>query len=94
LPSVPNQDRAVSRRLGSPSSTPVSSGKGAPPWFGVQVQLVVPALKDLLRVPLVNGLLVEVVDPGSPAEKAGIEGGDLEIAINGLPVLLGGDIIT
>jgi putative serine protease PepD len=72
----------------------LADGRVVRPWFGVQGQVVVPVLKELLRMPLVDGLLVEVVEPGSPAEKAGIEGGDIELSINGQPVLLGGDIIT
>jgi putative serine protease PepD len=72
----------------------VSKGRVVRPWFGVQGQFVVPALKDLLRVPLVDGFLVEVVEPGSPAEKAGVEGGDLDVTITGQGILLGGDIIT
>ncbi len=64
------------------------------PWLGVQGQLVPPMLKDLLRVPLVDGMLVEVVEPGSPADRAGVVGGRLDLSIEGEPFLLGGDIIT
>jgi len=64
------------------------------PWLGVQGQFVVPELKELLRVPLVDGFLVEAVEPGSPAEQKGLRGGLFEITVEGQPVLLGGDIIT
>jgi S1-C subfamily serine protease len=74
--------------------TIISKGRLVRPWFGVQGQFVVPALKELLRVPLVDGFLVEVVEPDSPAENAGIEGGDLDLTISGQSVLIGGDIIT
>jgi len=63
-------------------------------WVGVQGQFVAPALKQLLRVPLVDGFLVEAVEPGSPAERAGIHDGEFEMTISGQPLLLGGDIIT
>ncbi len=69
-------------------------GRVVRPWFGVQGQFVVPVLKELLRVPLVDGFLVEAVEPGSPAERQGLQGGLFEITIQGQPVLLGGDIIT
>ncbi len=71
-----------------------ANGRVIRPWLGVQGQLVVPALRSLLRMPLTEGFLVEVAEPGSPAEKAGIRGGTLDLSIGGQPVLLGGDIIT
>jgi S1-C subfamily serine protease len=51
-------------------------------------------LKELLRLPLRDGLLVEVVEPGSPAEQARVRGGHLDLVIGGQALLLGGDIIT
>jgi S1-C subfamily serine protease len=64
------------------------------PWVGIQGHLVIPPLKELLRLPLTDGLLVEVVEPGSPAEQAGIRGGQLDVVLYGAALLLGGDIIT
>jgi len=69
-------------------------GRVVRPWLGVQGQLVVPVLKELLQLPLVDGFLVEAVEPGSPAEQKGLQGGMFEITIQGQPILLGGDIIT
>lgn len=57
-------------------------------------QLVSAGLKDLLRAPLADGFLVEVVEPRSPAGGAGVRGGDLDLMISGQPVLIGGDVIT
>ena len=64
------------------------------PWLGFHGQLVDGDVQKIFRAPLVPGFLVEVVEPGSPAEKAGLKGGQLEIAIAGQEFLLGGDIIT
>jgi serine protease Do len=72
----------------------IAKGRVVRPWLGVQGQLVPRALRELLRVPLTDGLLVEVVEPGSPAARLGLVGGDLDISVAGNPVLLGGDIIT
>ena len=60
------------------------------PWIGFHGQIVGKELQKLLQMPLVEGLLVEVVEPGSPAEKAGIEGGTMELSLGGTSVLLGG----
>jgi S1-C subfamily serine protease len=64
------------------------------PWVGIQGQFVPADLKELLRIPLTEGFLVEAVEPGSPAEKAGVHDGEFELTIAGEPILLGGDIIT
>jgi serine protease Do len=70
------------------------TGHVARPWVGFHGQLVDLDLGNLLRIPLVPGLLVEVVEPGSPAEAAGIRGGELDVSIAGDAYLLGGDIVT
>ncbi len=64
------------------------------PWLGFHGQYVDDDLKSLLNVPLTTGFLVEVVEPGSPAEGAKMEGGRLEITIAGHDFLVGGDIVT
>jgi S1-C subfamily serine protease len=38
--------------------------------------------------------LVFAVEPGSPAAKSGLRGGNREVMISGLPLLAGGDIVT
>jgi len=72
----------------------ILDGRVIRPWIGIQGQLVSAGLKELLRAPLADGFLVEVVEPRSPAGKAGVHGGDLDLVISGQPVLVGGDIIT
>jgi len=72
----------------------LEKGRVVRPWLGVQGHLVPPSLKEIVRLPLAEGLLVEVVEPGSPAEHVGVQGGRLDIVIGGDALLLGGDIIT
>jgi S1-C subfamily serine protease len=72
----------------------IKNGRVIRPWIGVQGQLVSPALKDLLREPLTDGFLVEVVEHGSPAERLDVSGGGLDLTVGGKPFLIGGDIIT
>jgi len=40
------------------------------------------------------GVVIEGVEPGSPAEKAGLKGGDVISAINGQPVKSGNDLVN
>jgi S1-C subfamily serine protease len=72
----------------------LNHGRVVRPWIGFHGQLIGGDIVDLLRLPLVEGLLVEVVEPGSPAEQAGLRGGDLELAVGGREFLIGGDVIT
>lgn len=70
------------------------TGRVSRPWIGIQGQMVSPGLLGLLRLPLVPGFLVEVVEDGSPAEKAGLKGGHLSVSVQGEEFLVGGDIVT
>jgi len=72
----------------------ISQGRVIRPWLGVNGRLVSEELKAILNVPVVDGFLVEKVDPGSPAEQAGIREGVLPVTIGGDNFVLGGDIIT
>ena len=47
-----------------------------------------------MRAPITPGYLVEVVFDGSPADQAGIRGGNLVVVVQGEEYLLGGDILT
>ncbi|HEX6995069.1 MAG TPA: Do family serine endopeptidase [Gammaproteobacteria bacterium] len=50
---------------------------------GIGIQDVVPGLSEALGLGVDRGALVSEVEPGSPAEEAGIEVGDVIIAVNG-----------
>jgi serine protease Do len=71
-----------------------TQGRVIRPWVGFHGQLVTETLRTLLRIPLAEGLLVEVVEPGSPAERVGIRGGTLDLVVAGHDYLVGGDVVT
>jgi serine protease Do/serine protease DegQ len=54
--------------------------------MGLQTQELTPELARSLGIALLDGALVTNVDPGSPAERAGLRRGDLITAANGHPV--------
>jgi len=72
----------------------VSEGRVIRPWVGFHGQLIGSDLRALLKIPLADGLLIEVIEPGSPAAVAGLQGGQMELELEGRAYLLGGDIIT
>jgi S1-C subfamily serine protease len=72
----------------------VEHGRVIRPWLGISGKLVKKELMEIINLPLVDGFLIETIDPGSPAQQAGIHGGDLPLTIAGTEILLGGDIIT
>ncbi len=62
-------------------------------YLGVST-LSVDASLAALNLPVKSGALVETVESGTPAAKAGIRGGNLEVATAGGKVAVGGDIIV
>jgi S1-C subfamily serine protease len=56
--------------------------------------LTIDSSLSALNLPVGHGALVQQVTPGSPAAKAGIQGGDVQAQLNGSSIVLGGDIIT
>ena len=64
-----------------------SGGKAVKrPWFGAKLQDVTPEIAESMGLKRPSGALVANVVPGSPAAQAGLETGDLIIAIDGQPV--------
>jgi putative serine protease PepD len=75
------------------------TGRVSRPWHGLYGQMVTPLVLQLLGAPPeewenLMGFLVETVEPGSAAERAGILGGYMPMMWGGTEILLGGDIIT
>ena len=74
--------------------TLIRDGRMIRPWIGFHGSMVGAELRKVLKLPLTDGLLVEVIEPGSPAESAGMRGGEIEFTLGTISLLLGGDIIT
>ena len=71
-----------------------TNGRVIRPWLGVKGKFVTDDLRNLIAMPLVEGLLILDIDDGSPAEKLGLRAGKLDVVIEGEPWVLGGDILT
>ncbi|MEE9585353.1 MAG: trypsin-like peptidase domain-containing protein [Nitrososphaerales archaeon] len=72
----------------------IETGSYKHPWVGIQGTDVTPGIAEAMNLPEAKGFLIIQVLPGSPAEKAGLRGGDQEVSIDGLTLVVGGDVIT
>ncbi|MBT8371192.1 MAG: trypsin-like peptidase domain-containing protein [Deltaproteobacteria bacterium] len=73
----------------------LEKGRVIRPWLGLRGQMVQKdALQSLFNIDVRDGFLVEMVEPGSPADKAEIKGGMLPVEVAGNDFLFGGDIVT
>jgi S1-C subfamily serine protease len=63
-------------------------------YLGVALQGIEPEVADVLRLSTDEGVLVVSVKEGSPADEAGLEGGDTQVVVAGESYEVGGDIIV
>ncbi|HEY5333597.1 MAG TPA: trypsin-like peptidase domain-containing protein, partial [Solirubrobacterales bacterium] len=63
-------------------------------YLGIEGGTITPELAKAVNLPVEKGVLIQSVEKGGPAEKAGIEGGTTQATIAGAEITLGGDIIT
>jgi S1-C subfamily serine protease len=63
-------------------------------YLGINGGSVTPQLAKALKLPEEEGVLVDEVVKGGPADEAGLQGGDTSATIEGANFRLGGDVIT
>ncbi len=64
----------------------LKNGRVVRGYLGVEILPLTPELADQLGVTVQNGAVVRQVTPGSPAQKAGLQSGDVLIGFNGKPI--------
>jgi S1-C subfamily serine protease len=72
----------------------IESGKVEHAFLGIEMQTITAELAENFRLPAEEGILIASVRPGSPAEEAGLRGGDTTVVVDGQNWVLGGDLIT
>ncbi len=71
----------------------IAHGRYRHTWLGVRGQTISPEVVEAMELPVQIGVLLFVIEPGGPAFKAGLQGGDHEVSVAGIPMREGGDII-
>lgn len=72
----------------------ITTGSFNHPWLGVSGTDMTPGIANALGLDEPRGFVVIDVVSGSPADNAGIQGGDNPTRIDGRDISLGGDVIT
>ncbi|MGH2960932.1 MAG: S1C family serine protease [Solirubrobacterales bacterium] len=72
----------------------LDSGEVEHAFLGISAADLTPEIADALNLSVDEGALVQRVVPDGPAEEAGIEAGEQEVAVGDQQLLAGGDVIT
>jgi S1-C subfamily serine protease len=71
-----------------------TKGEVSHAFLGISGGTITPDLAKAINLPVKEGVIVQTVAKGGPADEAGVEGGHTAATIDGAEVSLGGDIIT
>jgi 2-alkenal reductase len=63
-------------------------------YVGIRTEDLIPAIAKKFGYAATHGALIDTVNPGSPAAKAGLEPGNHDVLFDGLDVRVGGDAIV
>jgi len=89
---IPNQTQGIAFAIPSNTVKRVfedirDHGRFIRPWFGALMQSITPRHANQLGLANTDGALVLATFDGSPAQKAGLEAGDVITGFNGRPVV-------
>jgi S1-C subfamily serine protease len=72
----------------------IQNGKVEHAFIGISTVSVTTQLARLFKLPVDRGLLVQAVEKGSAADKAGIRVGKSKVIVGGVSYVVGGDVIV
>jgi S1-C subfamily serine protease len=72
----------------------LKSGKVEHAYLGVTLQDVSESVAGVFHLPVTSGILIEHVQPGTAAAKAGLKGGKTSTTVAGEDYMMGGDIVV
>ena len=72
----------------------IAKGSYAHPFVGIASAEITPQVASALGLSVQEGLLIQSVEPGSGAEKAGLRGGSQPRAVGARQLAVGGDVVV
>ena len=72
----------------------IETGKVERAFLGIEMQTISEETAGSLRLPVASGVLIATIRPGSPADEAGLKGGNTSAVVDGETWVLGGDVIV
>jgi S1-C subfamily serine protease len=72
----------------------ITEGRVRRAFLGIEGMPMFPDLAGFLGSPATEGMLIEVVTPGGPAERAGLRGGNRTVIAGMRRILVGGDVLV
>jgi putative serine protease PepD len=72
----------------------IAKGYVTYPWIGADVDSLTPKLAKYLKLKIEHGAMIIEVIKGSPADKAGLKGGDQRVQVGNRIMTVGGDIVV
>jgi len=72
----------------------IATGEVSHAYLGIEGGTITAQMADGLNLPVEEGVLVQGVTDGGPADEAGLQGGGTPATVEGAKVSLGGDIIV
>ncbi len=73
----------------------INNGAYEHAWLGIAAGTLTPEISEAMNLDKnTRGVIISEVVAGGPAEEAGLIGSSEQVTINGIPVNIGGDIIT
>ena len=72
----------------------IDSGSYTWPWLGIRGGTLTPIVANANNLDELRGAYIAEVLPDGPAAKAELRGAEREVEVDGLPVPIGGDVVT
>jgi putative serine protease PepD len=72
----------------------ISKGYVIYPYIGATIQSLIPEMAKYLKLKIERGAMISEVVKGGPADKAGLKGGNQQVQVGNMIVLVGGDIVV